>query len=60
MTGALARRYAKALLSIGISQNSFDTLGKEIDQFKDLMICEISSALISMNDSSTCYSLRSC
>jgi F-type H+-transporting ATPase subunit delta len=32
VTGSLARRYAKALLSIGIQQQTFDALGKELDR----------------------------
>jgi F-type H+-transporting ATPase subunit delta len=32
VTGSLARRYAKALLAIGIEQQSFDALGRELDR----------------------------
>jgi len=30
--GSIARRYAKALLSIGVQQQTFDALGKELDR----------------------------
>ncbi len=30
VTGSLARRYAKALLAIGVSDNNFEQLGKEV------------------------------
>jgi F-type H+-transporting ATPase subunit delta len=32
ITGSLARRYAKALLDIGIAQSTYDALGKELDR----------------------------
>lgn len=32
ITGSLARRYAKALLAIGIQQQTYDALGKELDR----------------------------
>ncbi len=32
ITGSIARRYAKALLEIGIQTNTFDALGKELDR----------------------------
>jgi F-type H+-transporting ATPase subunit delta len=32
VTGSLARRYAKALLGIGIQQQTYDALGKELDR----------------------------
>jgi F-type H+-transporting ATPase subunit delta len=32
VTGSLARRYAKALLEIGIKQQTYDALGKELDR----------------------------
>lgn len=32
VTGSLARRYAKALLEIGIKQQSFDAFGKELER----------------------------
>ena len=32
VTGSLARRYAKALLSLGIEQQTYDALGKELDR----------------------------
>ena len=32
ITGSIARRYAKALLEIGIAQQTYDALGKEVDQ----------------------------
>ena len=37
VTGSLARRYAKALLEIGIKQNNFDALGKELDRAADTL-----------------------
>jgi F-type H+-transporting ATPase subunit delta len=33
--GSLARRYAKALLEIGIKQQTYDALGKELDRVAD-------------------------
>jgi F-type H+-transporting ATPase subunit delta len=35
VTGSLARRYAKALLEIGIKQQTYDALGKELDRAAD-------------------------
>jgi len=35
--GSLARRYAKALLEIGIKQQTFDALGKELDRAADML-----------------------
>jgi F-type H+-transporting ATPase subunit delta len=35
ITGSLARRYAKALLSIGIQEKTYDALGKELDRTAD-------------------------
>jgi F-type H+-transporting ATPase subunit delta len=35
VTGSLARRYAKALIEIGIKQQSYDALGKELDRMAD-------------------------
>ncbi len=32
ITGSIARRYAKALLEIGIQQQTYDALGKELDR----------------------------
>jgi len=32
ITGSLARRYAKALLALGIQQQTYDALGKELDR----------------------------
>jgi F-type H+-transporting ATPase subunit delta len=32
ITGSLARRYAKALLEIGVKQQTYDALGKELDR----------------------------
>jgi F-type H+-transporting ATPase subunit delta len=32
ITGSLARRYAKALLEIGVQQQTYDALGKELDR----------------------------
>lgn len=37
ITGSIARRYAKALLEIGIQQNTFDALGKELDRAADTL-----------------------
>jgi F-type H+-transporting ATPase subunit delta len=37
ITGSLARRYAKALLEIGVSTNTFDTNGKELDRAADTL-----------------------
>jgi F-type H+-transporting ATPase subunit delta len=37
ITGSLARRYAKALLEIGIQQNIYDALGKELDRAADTL-----------------------
>ena len=37
ITGSLARRYAKALLEIGIQQQTYDALGKEIDRAADTL-----------------------
>ena len=37
VTGSLARRYAKALLEIGIKQQNFDALGKELDRAADTL-----------------------
>jgi F-type H+-transporting ATPase subunit delta len=36
VTGSLARRYAKALLDIGIRQQTYDALGKELERTADL------------------------
>ena len=33
--GSIARRYAKALLEIGIQQQTYDALGKELDRLAD-------------------------
>jgi F-type H+-transporting ATPase subunit delta len=33
--GSIARRYAKALLAIGIKQQSYDAIGKELDRAAD-------------------------
>lgn len=35
--GSLARRYARALIRIGIEQQSFEQLGQELDQFAALL-----------------------
>ncbi len=35
ITGSLARRYAKALLDIGVKQQTYDALGKELDRTAD-------------------------
>jgi F-type H+-transporting ATPase subunit delta len=35
VTGSLARRYAKALLEIGIKQQTYDALGKELERVAD-------------------------
>ncbi|HWE30888.1 MAG TPA: ATP synthase F1 subunit delta, partial [Polyangia bacterium] len=37
ITGSLARRYAKALLEIGIQQQTYDALGKELDRAADTL-----------------------
>ncbi len=37
ITGSLARRYAKALLEIGIKQQTYDALGKELDRAADML-----------------------
>ncbi|HEX8951966.1 MAG TPA: ATP synthase F1 subunit delta [Polyangia bacterium] len=37
ITGSIARRYAKALLEIGIQQQTFDALGKELDRAADTL-----------------------
>ncbi len=37
VTGSLARRYAKALLEIGIAQQTYDALGKELDRAADTL-----------------------
>ena len=36
IVGSLARRYAKALLEIGIRQQTYDALGKELERIADL------------------------
>jgi F-type H+-transporting ATPase subunit delta len=33
--GSLARRYAKALLEIGVKQSTYDTLGRELDRLAE-------------------------
>jgi len=35
ITGSLARRYGKALLEIGVKQQTYDALGKELDRAAD-------------------------
>jgi F-type H+-transporting ATPase subunit delta len=49
VTGSLARRYAKALLAIGIEQKSYDAFGQELDRVAQIMrsFPELSSALAS-------------
>jgi len=37
ITGSLARRYAKALIEIGIASHSFDANGKELDRAADTL-----------------------
>jgi F-type H+-transporting ATPase subunit delta len=37
IVGSIARRYAKALLSIGIAHQSFDAIGKELDRAADML-----------------------
>ena len=37
ISGSIARRYAKALLEIGIQQQTFDALGKEIERSADTL-----------------------
>jgi F-type H+-transporting ATPase subunit delta len=36
ITGSLARRYAKALLEIGVQQQTYDALGKELDRAAEM------------------------
>jgi F-type H+-transporting ATPase subunit delta len=35
ITGSLARRYAKALLEIGVKQSTYDALGRELDRLAE-------------------------
>ena len=37
VTGSLARRYAKAMLEIGIRQQTYDALGRELDRAADTL-----------------------
>jgi len=37
ITGSIARRYAKALIEIGIQQQTFDALGKEVERAADTL-----------------------
>ncbi len=37
LSGSIARRYAKALLAIGIEKNLFDELGSQLDAFASLL-----------------------
>ena len=37
IAGSIARRYAKALLEIGIQQQTYDALGKELDRAADTL-----------------------
>ncbi len=37
ITGSLARRYAKALLEIGVQHQTYDALGKELDRAADTL-----------------------
>jgi F-type H+-transporting ATPase subunit delta len=37
ITGSIARRYAKALLEIGIQENSYDAFGKELDRAAEML-----------------------
>jgi F-type H+-transporting ATPase subunit delta len=37
ISGSIARRYAKALLAIGVDSETFEKLGDELKQFADLM-----------------------
>jgi F-type H+-transporting ATPase subunit delta len=37
VTGSLARRYAKALLTIGVQQQTYDALGKELERVADTL-----------------------
>jgi F-type H+-transporting ATPase subunit delta len=37
ITGSIARRYAKALLEIGIAQQTYDALGKEVERAADTL-----------------------
>ena len=36
IVGSIARRYAKALLEIGVKQQTYDALGKELDRVADV------------------------
>jgi F-type H+-transporting ATPase subunit delta len=47
ITGSLARRYAKALLDIGIKQQTYDALGRELDRTAEAFVRspELSQAL---------------
>jgi F-type H+-transporting ATPase subunit delta len=38
ITGSLARRYAKALLSLGVQQQTYDALGRELDRAADTFV----------------------
>ena len=37
-SGSLARRYAKALIAIGIDDNSYEQLGRELKSFSELLV----------------------
>lgn len=37
ITGSLARRYAKALLEIGVQKQTYDALGRELERFADTL-----------------------
>jgi F-type H+-transporting ATPase subunit delta len=37
ITGSIARRYAKALLEIGVKTQTFDALGKELDRAAEML-----------------------
>jgi len=37
LSGSVARRYAKALLAIGVEKNQFDAFGQELDSFASLL-----------------------
>ena len=49
ISGSIARRYAKALLSIGVDQNSYEALGTELGRMASLMesSSELATALVS-------------
>ena len=48
IAGSIGRRYAKALLSIGIESQSYDALGRELDRAAETIATspELKSALL--------------